>query len=113
MYWNTLKIATVLAVLVSPSAFAAIPGADAVDGRAITPETSQPLQMANHRGGDGRWSDNRRPRGGRDGDRRFDRHDRRPDFRGYPPPRYRGHPPRRHYRGRPMRRFFRYWRRHY
>lgn len=134
MHWNTLKIATLVALLASPSAFAAIPGAGAgaMDGRAITQEAPQPLQMADHRGGSGRWSANHRPRGAqgdRDDDRRYDRHDRRPDFRGPPPRHYRGHPHRhyrghpphhyrgrphgRQFRGRPIRRFFRHWWRQY
>lgn len=109
MNWKTLKIATVVALLASPSAFAAIPGPGAMDSTTSTVASTTDLQLVdNHRGrghrGD-RFQD-RRPSEFRGGHRRgrFG-HGRRNHYRWN-----RG----RHFRGRPpQRRWFRNWRGRY
>lgn len=106
MNWNTLRIATVVALLASPSAFAAIPGPGTVDNAASTVTATTDLQLADHsrdRGHRGDRFQDRRPSEFRGGHRRgrFG-HGRRNHYRWH-----RG----RHFRGRPpQRRWFRNWR---
>ena len=110
MSWKTLKIATVVALLASPSAFAAIPGAGALDSTTSTVTSTSEVQLADHRRGGGHRGDrihDRRPRQFHGGGHR------RGHFRGHRRHHYRWHRGR-HFHGRPpARRWFRNWRRYY
>ncbi len=120
MHWKTLKIVTVVALLASPSAIAAIPAQGvapargAIEGAVTAAESTLEIQLAHHRGGrHGRFD---RGRGRGDGDRHYG-HGR---GRHHPHFRYHHHRPRhfhgprhRHFRGRPIRRLFRHWLRHH
>ena len=112
MHWKTLKIATVVALLASPSAFAAIPQAGAFEEAVTAAEVTPPTQLAHHRGDRGDRFHHRRPRDVRH--RHFDR-GRFHYHRGWRHhhPRYRHHHGPRHFRGRPVRRLFRHWLRHH
>ena len=128
MHWRTLKIVTVVALLASPSAFAARSATVDPDGATGVRNTAPLILLAEHSHG---------PRDGVRGDRprRFDgqrgrdvrpfvpprfrgyrppwfRGQRPSHFRGYRPRHFRGYPPR-HFRGWPPRRHFRPWRRQY
>ena len=118
MHWKTLKIMTVVALLASPSALAAIPAQTTVDaaaGRTIAASDGMPmLQLVHHRGG--RHDRFRGDRGGREFRGRH--HDRgRHHYhrgRGHRHPHFRHHYHRpRHFHGRPIRRLFRHWLRHH
>lgn len=106
MYWITLKIVTVVALLASPSAFAAQSGTVDLNGATSMRDAAPQILLAEH--SHGRRGDVRG-----DQPRRFDGRPNR-HFRPYGPPRFRGHPPRR-YRGwrRHFRPWRRYWRRNY
>ena len=120
MHWKTLKIVTVVALLASPSAFAAIPAQGTPDGAATVAEQAPMLQLAHHRGDRRDRFERRRPREVYDrhhdrGGRHF-RHGRghhHPHFRHHRRPRhFHGHR-HGHFRGRPIRRLFRHWLRHH
>ena len=120
MYWKTLKIVTVVALLASPAALAAQNGTADLDGTTNMRDAASQILLAEHSHGsrgDVRGDRNRRFDGPPNrhfrpyGPPRFRGHPPR-RFRGHPPRRFRGHPPRR-FRGRPIRRLFRHWRRHY
>ncbi len=121
MHWKTLKIATVVALLASPSAIAAIPAGGAVEGAVATAETVPYTQLAQHRGDRDDRFQHRRPREVRDGhhhrgrDRFHPGRGRHPHFRHHPRrPRYFRWHRHGHFRGRPIRRLFRHWlRNHY
>lgn len=118
MYWNTLKIVTIIALLASPAALAAPGGIANPDGATSLRDTAPRILLADHRDGrrgDVRENHGRQPRFNGAPNRHF-RPNVPPRFRGHPPPRFRGHPrrhfrghPRRHFRGRPIRRHFRPW----
>lgn len=124
---TTLKLITLLALLASPSAFAAVPGPGTLEGAANTVETAAGIQLAGHGDGSRRWYPNRpsdeRAHDGRRREFRGDRghrvrgdrggrghRDWRPRHRGHRHPYYRGrgHRHHRHYHGWPPRRIFRY-----
>ena len=100
MHLTTLKIVTVVALLASPSAFAARSATVDPDGATGIQDAAPLVLLAEH---------SHPPRGNvrGNGPRRFDGQPAR-DFRPYPPRRhFRGQPPRRHFHGQPPRRHFR------
>ena len=117
MHWKTLKIITVVALLASPSALAAIPdqaAAGSATGRTIAASDGLPmLQLAHHRGD--RHDRFRGDRGGREFRGRPHRHGRYHHYRGHGPrhPHFRHYHRPRHFHGRPVRRLFRHWLRHH
>ncbi len=123
MHWKTLKIMTVVALLASPSALAAIPAQTAVDGaagRSVTTSDGPPmLQLAHHRHDRfrdrGHRHDRFRDRGQREIRGRYHDRDRHHYHRGrgHRHPHFRHHHRPRHFHGRPIRRLFRHWLRHH
>ncbi len=121
MHRRTLKIAAVVAFLVSPSALAAIPAQFTGDGatdRTVTSAEAAPQLLLTHYRGDriGRGRHHEFRGGRHDHGRGHFRHGRdrhHPHYRPHHRPRHfhgHGH---RHFRGRPIRRVFCHWWRHH